>query len=394
MAEFVMPILGADMEAGTLVEWRKQLGDRVQRGDIIAEVESDKADIEVEVFLDGVIEKFLIEPGEKVAVGTPLAIIREDGGPPVTTGRPEAPKAAVSAPVEAPAPRHAARPVRTLGAPPVSPAARELARELGVDLSAVRGTGPDGRIQRRDVLDAAHTTQAAPSPPAPSGRPTDRQLRMRQAIAAAMARSAREIPHFHISSTIDMNHAVAWLREENARRPVTERLLYGVLLLKAVALALHDVPELNGTWRDDQAMPNEAVNIGVAISLRGGGLVAPAIHDTDKKSLSELMTGLRDLVKRARAGSLRSSEISDPTITLTSLGETGAEEVYGLIYPPQVALVGFGRLTDRVVPIDGTIVVRPTITATLSADHRVVDGHRGGVFLAAVERLLQEPQNL
>jgi pyruvate dehydrogenase E2 component (dihydrolipoamide acetyltransferase) len=393
MAEFLMPILGADMEAGTLVAWRKAAGDTVKRGDIIAEVESDKADIEVEVFVDGVIEKLLVEPGEKVPVGTPLALIRDAGVPLGRAARaPAPPVAAIPAPAPARPPRRTVEPAPggPVGAP-ATPAARELARELGVDLASVTGTGPDGRIQRRDVLNAAHGRR---TPAATTPSDVDRQRRMRQAIAATMSRSAREIPHFHVASTIDMNRAIEWLRDENARRPVAERLLYGVLLIKAIALALRDVPELNAIWSGDHAEPREAIHVGVAISLRGGGLVAPALHDTDRHSLGELMAQFRDLVRRARAGSLRSSELSDPTITLTSLGETGAEAVYGLIYPPQVALVGFGRLTDRVLPVDGTIAVRPTITATLSADHRVIDGHRASTYLAAVDRLLQEPEKL
>jgi pyruvate dehydrogenase E2 component (dihydrolipoamide acetyltransferase) len=270
----------------------------------------------------------------------------------------------------------------------VSPAARALAQELGVDVLTVHGTGPDGRIQRRDIEAAAAALKQAP--PAEDAR----QARMRQAIAAAMQHSAREIPHFHVSSTIDLGPAIEWLASENERRPIAERVLYGVLLVKAVALALRDVPELNGAWTDNALERKEAVHVGVAISLRGGGLVAPAIHDTDKLTLTELMSKFRDLVQRARAGSLRSSEMSDPTITVTSLGETGAESVMGLIYPPQVALVGFGRLTQRVLPIEGGIGVRPSVTATLSADHRVVDGHRGSIFLATLERLLQEPERL
>lgn len=389
MAEFLMPILGADMEAGTLVQWRKQPGDRVRRGDIIAEVESDKADIEVEVFLDGVIEKLLVELGVKVRVGTPLAIIREEAAPRARAKR----AAAEEVPAQPPPPlaRRVPPAAPAPGAAPISPAARALARELGIDLSTVAGTGPEGRIHRRDVLAAAHAARTVP-PTAPA--PTDRQARIRQTIAAAMSRSAREIPHFHVSSVVDMSRVVAWLRDENERRPVAERLLYGVLLLKAVALALRDVPELNALWSVDHAEPRQEVHVGLAISLRGGGLVAPAIHDTNKKSLGELMTEFRDLVQRARAGSLRSSEVSDPTITVTSLGETGADAVYGLIYPPQVALVGFGRLMDRVIPVDGAIGVHPTIMATLSADHRVIDGHRASVYLAALDRFLQEPTTL
>jgi pyruvate dehydrogenase E2 component (dihydrolipoamide acetyltransferase) len=208
-----------------------------------------------------------------------------------------------------------------------------------------------------------------------------------------MARSKREIPHYYLGTTIDMGRAVEWLTEENSRRPVTERLLYGVLLIKAVALALRQFPELNGFWKGG-AVPSPRIHVGVAISLRQGGLIAPAIHDTDTLSLGDLMQKLQDLVKRARAGTLRSSELSDSTITVTSLGEQGVDAVYGVIYPPQAALVGFGTLAQRPWIIDGAVVARPVVTATLSADHRVSDGHRGALFLAAIERLLQEPSTL
>ena len=381
------------MTAGTLVAWRKEPGDAVRRGDIIAEVESDKADVEVEIFMNGVLEKILVEPGEKVPVGTPLATIRLDPGEVEPAPAPAAPGPAAPAamPAAAPAPMPRAR----AGAPaegraPISPAARQLAAELHVDLAAVTGTGPEGRIQRRDVLAAAEAQRAA----APEAAPRDKQTRMRQAIAAAMMRSARDIPHFHLASTIDMGAATAWLAEENARRKIADRLLSGVLLIKATALALREVPELNASWIDERVVLHEAVHTGIAISLPGGGLVAPALHDADRQSLGDLMTNLRDLVMRARAGSLRSSEMSDPTVTITSLGEEGAEAVYGLIYPPQVALAGFGRLHEQPMSIGGQVVSRPVVVATLAADHRVADGHRGSRFLAAVERLLQTPEKL
>jgi pyruvate dehydrogenase E2 component (dihydrolipoamide acetyltransferase) len=217
---------------------------------------------------------------------------------------------------------------------------------------------------------------------------------MRQAIAGAMARSKREIPHYYLSTTIDMNRAMAWMAQANLKRQIEDRLVYGVLLLKAVALALHETPELNSGWIEGKAVLSANVHVGVAISLRGGGLVAPALHHTDRRSLDELMKAFRDLVQRARAGSLRSSELSDSTITVTSLGEQGVETVFGIIYPPQVALVGFGKLVERPWSSQGQIVSRPVITATLSADHRVSDGHRGGLFLAAIERKLQEPETL
>jgi pyruvate dehydrogenase E2 component (dihydrolipoamide acetyltransferase) len=392
MAEFVMPILGADMEAGTLVAWRKQPGDHITRGDIVAEVETEKGLIEVEIFTTGVLEKILIEPGTKVPVGTVLAVIREEG--------PSAPPAPAPAPAAAVAPRAAAPVIPRPVAPPlpesgagrlrISPAARKLAAELGVDPAGVHPTGPRGAVRLEDVQRAA-----APAPEAP--RPAvavDRLARMRQTIAAAMARSKREIPHYYLSTTIDMHRATTWLAEVNVKRPVTERLLPAVLLIKAVALALHEVPELNAVWADDRAVPCEAIHVGVAISLRQGGLVSPALHDTDRQSLDELMHNLRDLVRRTRAGSLRSSELSDPTITVTNIGEQGVESVFGIIYPPQVAIVGFGKIVERPRSVDGQIVSRPVVTATLSGDHRVTDGHRGALFVAAVDRRLQEPDRL
>jgi pyruvate dehydrogenase E2 component (dihydrolipoamide acetyltransferase) len=209
-----------------------------------------------------------------------------------------------------------------------------------------------------------------------------------------MTRSKREIPHFYLGQTIDMSNAIAWLAQENLRRPVTERLLHGVLFVKAVALALREVPELNAVWEGDQVVRRDDVNVGVAVALRGGGLVAPAIHDTDRLTLDELMHAFRDLVSRARSWSLRSSEMTDPTITVTSLGERGVETVFGVIFPPQVAIVGFGALVERPWLADGQLLVCPVVNASLSADHRVTDGHRASAFLAAVDRYLQEPETL
>ena len=216
---------------------------------------------------------------------------------------------------------------------------------------------------------------------------------MRHAIGTLMARSKREIPHYYLSTTIDLSAPVGWLADANAARPVTERLLPAALLLKATALAVHDVPAMNGFW-DDGFRPSTAVHLGVAISLRGGGLVAPAIHDADQLALASLMAALRDLVQRTRAGTLRNSEMSDPTITVSNLGDQGVEEVFGVIYPPQVALVGFGKILQRPWAADGMLGVRPTVRATLAGDHRVSDGRDGARFLAAVDRLLQNPEAL
>jgi pyruvate dehydrogenase E2 component (dihydrolipoamide acetyltransferase) len=367
-----MPILGADMSAGTLIAWRKQPGDTVRRGEIIAEVETEKGLIDVEVFTSGVIEKLLVQPGETVPTGTVLAVIHEEAGAPVVP---------VAAELAAPRLR-------------ISPAARRLAEQLGVDIAALRGTGPESAITLEDVEQAAAAAKPAVTEPTRPRVGADRPARMRQTIAAAMARSKREIPHYYLSTNIDMHRAMTWVAEENLKRPVPERLLYGVLLLKAVALALREVPELNAVWRGGEAIRSQAVHVGVAIALRGGGVVAPALHDADRQGLADLMRNFRDLVRRARAGEFRSSELSDPTITVTSLGEQGVEAVFGIIYPPQVAIVGFGKVVERPWVAEGTIVARPVMTASLSADHRVSDGHRGGLFLAAVNRLLQEPARL
>ena len=390
MADLVMPVLGADMKAGELVAWLKQPGDRVQKGDVFAEVDTEKAVVEVESMFSGVIERLLLSPGDKVPVGAVMAVVRAEG--------PEA--AAAAAPAVAPpaaaqrlaGPRPTIAPAAAAGRLRVSPVAQKLAEEKGIDLSTVAGTGPGGRVMLRDVEEAATRVVARPAAAAPA--PADRALRMRQSIAAAMSRSHREIPHFHVESVIDMSRAIAWLTAENARRPVAERLLYGVLLIKAAALALRKVPEANAVWAGDHVESKAEVHVGVAIALPGGGLVAPAIHATDKLSLGELMAKLRDLVQRARVGRLRSSEVSDPTITVTSLGEQGAESVFGLIYPPQVALVGFGRLTERPWVVEGRPELRKVIHASLAADHRALDGYRGSVYLAEVERLLQEPESL
>lgn len=386
MAEFLMPTLGSDMTEGTLVVWKKKVGDRVVKGEIIAEVDTEKAAIEIESFHTGLIERLITRPGDKVPVGTVMAIIREEGEPaakvaveakPEMKPVPQAPPSAAGRTIPSPAPGP--------GRLRISPAARQLATELGVDPSTLQGTGPDGAITREDVQRTAAARLETP---------IDRQARMRQTIAAAMARSKREIPHYYLSTTIDMGRAMTWLKEENLKRPVADRLLYGVLLIKAVALALRQVPELNGLWKGNAAVQSPDIHVGVAVSLRQGGLVAPAIHHTDKLSLGELMNRFLDVVKRARAGTLRSSELSDPTITVTSLGEQGVETVFGVIYPPQVALVGLGKIVERPWVIEGQVVSRPVVTASLSADHRVTDGHRGGLFLSAVDRLLQEPGQL
>lgn len=403
MTDFLMPKLGADMATGTLVAWRKKPGDPIRRGDLMAEVDTDKGVIEIEAFADGVLDTYLVAPGASVPVGTALAKIRDQETTSATSSGvrlaerlPPSPSIQeVTAPgTELPT----ADASHDLSRLRISPSARHRARELGVDPEKVHGTGRGGAITREDIEQAANAKLLTPiaittdSPKA--AEPVDRQLRMRQAIAAAMSRANREIPHYYLTSTIVMRSALDWLNSHNETRPVADRLLYAVLLLKATALALKEVPDLNAFWQEDRLVVQPSIHLGIAISQRGGGLIAPALHDADKKSLGELMNEFRDLAARVRSGGLKSSELADPTITLTNLGERGAEAVYGVIYPPQVALVGFGRIIERPWCVNGQVIACPLMTATLAGDHRATDGHRGGLLLAAIDRLLQEPASL
>lgn len=405
MGDFCMPSLGADMEAGTLVEWHVAPGAHVKRGDIVVLVETQKGIVEVEIWETGTIERLLVTPGTKVPVGTVLATVRaDDARAPASTPAP----APVPAPRAAPAPPPPAANGDVVkiasnghGHVRASPAARQLARERGVDIARLHGTGPHGAVTRGDVEHAAAPPPAspakAPSPPPPTSPAPARASgndAMRRAIAAAMTRSKREIPHYYLSSEIDVHRALAWLDAENVRRSIDQRLVLAPLLLKATALALRDVPELNGFYVDETFRPSQAIHLGVAISLRQGGLVAPAIHDVDRWSVGDIMVALRDLVARVRAGKLKSSEMTDPTITVTSLGDHGADAVFGVIYPPQVALVGFGTPRERPWAENGLLGVRPVVIASLAADHRVSDGHRGARFLATVARRLSEPEKL
>ncbi|MDO9586999.1 MAG: dihydrolipoamide acetyltransferase family protein [Brevundimonas sp.] len=391
MGEFLMPSLGADMEAGTLVEWLVKPGDVVKRGDIVAVVETQKGAIEIEIFDAGVVEQLLVQPNATVPVGTPLALLRGEGE--AASVQPPAPEPpAGPEPTITPAPSVTPTPPSPPAGSPgerpkASPAARRRAGELGVDITVV-DPGPDGIIEVADI------EAALPRPPSQAGKPRFDFAEMRAAIAAAMSRSKREIPHYYLSDTIDMAAAEGWLAGINADRPPDRRLLTGVLFVKAVGKAARAYPEFNGLFVDGVFRPAPAVHVGLAIALRGGGLAAPAIHDVADLDLDTLMARTRDLVARVREGRFRSSEIADPTITVSSMGDRGVEALFGVIYPPQVAIVGFGKVVRRPWIVEGAVTPRPVATVTLAADHRVSDGHRGGLFLAEIGRLLQTPEAL
>jgi pyruvate dehydrogenase E2 component (dihydrolipoamide acetyltransferase) len=365
-SEFRLPALGADMDEGTLLEWHVAPGARVKRGDVVAVVETDKGAIDVEIFMDGVVRELVVAPGTRVPVGTVLARVEVDG--------------------------------RDEGRARVTPAARRRARELKVDVEGVKGTGPDGAITIEDVERAQPSPPASARAPQPSptrvGEAAGEGERMREAIAAAMSRSKREIPHYYLSHTVDVTPATAWLAAHNTAAPVTERLLFAALLIKAVALACRELKGFSGYYRDGCYAEAPAVHVGVAVALRGGGLVAPAIMDTADKPLVALMDDFRALVTRARAGRLRASELAAPTIVLTSLGEDSVEAVFPIIQPPQVAIVGAGGVVERPWTVDGRVVPRQVLTLSLGADHRVTDGRLGAQFLARMAAQLVQPGSL
>jgi pyruvate dehydrogenase E2 component (dihydrolipoamide acetyltransferase) len=431
MTDFLMPALGADMTTGELVHWHVKPGDTVRRGDVVAVVETHKGAIDVEVFLDGVIDE-LAPLHVPLPVGARLARVRAPGqagaegagqvaaegaGAAAVAPRPPASAASPAAPVTGAAAKRSDALRRR-----ASPAARRRARELQVALDTLAGTGAGGAIRLADVERAHHglgdvaagasegvaaegasveraaaataagpiTAPAEPAAKAPAFDPGA----MRLAIGNAMARSKREIPHYYLSEPVPMRRALDWLRAHNEAVPVTQRLLPAALLLKAVARALLAVPGLNGHHVDGAFKPAAAVHAGVAIRLRGGGLIAPALHDAQDQPLPQLMAALASLVQRARSGGLRSSELTDPTVTVTALGEQGATAVFGVIHPPQVALVGFGRVQERAWVDEGRVLAMPVVEASLSADHRASDGLTGSAFLAELCAQLQQPETL
>jgi len=410
MSLFLMPSLGADMEEGTLIEWLKKPGDFVRRGDVIAVVETQKGAIEVEIFQEGRLSKVLVAPGTKVPVGAPVAEL-EDGAGVAQSAMGEGPDAdAAPKAADLESARAAKTPVAPATAVPsktveprpasagsrkVSPAARKLAVDQGLNLDAISGSGPDGAIVFVDVERAIKQPGAKGKPLLPSAaRVAQPQSEMRKAIAAAMSRSKREIPHYYLSHTLDISAAQEWLAQCNSVRPPLERVLFAALLIKATAKAAATTPGFNGLFLKDAFQPRTDVNVGMAISTRGGGLIAPGIRNADTISLTDIMEKLRDLVTRTRTGRLRSSELTDPTITISSLGERGVDTLYGVIHPPQVAIVGFGAPAVRPWVVDGRVVARPVLTMTLAADHRVTDGHYGSQFLSAMATNLQSPEAL
>lgn len=385
MIELRMPSFGADMDAARFVQWHATPGQPLKRGDVVAVVETQKGAIDVELWQDGTMARLVAQPGQQIPVGELLAVLAGEGedwhtlaaepvaSPPVPTA--EAPPAQPLTPPASTAPstRHAR----------VSPAARQRAQALGLDIEALATQAGARAVTLADVDRAAAgtaTTHAGPT----------RSTAMRTAIGAAMTHSWREIPHYHVGCEIVVEAPLRALEAFNRERPVTERALFAAVLLRAVAQALEDTPTLNGRFENGVFQPADAVHLGVVTSLRGGGLVVPTVHDAQRLSLGELMAALRAVLERARTGQLRSSDLADSTLSVSHLGDLGADSVQGVIYPPQVALVGLGRVALRPAVVGGQVVAARTLHASLAGDHRVSDGLVGSRFLAALDALLNQ----
>jgi len=402
MSLFRMPSLGADMESAVLVEWKVDVGDEVKKGQVIAEIEASKGIIEIEVFEDGVVEKFLVEEETECAVGTPMAVIRtsdeaevaiDDAKPKELKPKIE-PQEAIEVETKEKIIQHADdTTVQTSTRIKASPAARKRAKELGVDLAIAAKTAT-GFIKLEDVEKAASVAsrEVSEKKPKTKDEKTGSDHSMRQAIAAAMSKANSEIPHYYLSTSINMSAALNRLEERNRTHSIKERILPAALLIHAAVQILKEVPELNGFWRNGKHEISDSINPGFAIALRKCGLLTPAILNAQDMDLVQTMQSMGDLIQRTRASKLRGSELSEQTITITNLGDLGVETVFGVIYPPQVALIGFGKITDSPWAEGDSLSVRKVMQATLAGDHRATDGRTGATYLSKLKNYLEHPE--
>lgn len=347
-----MPSLGADMDQGKLMKWLIKPGDEIKKGQAIAVVETTKSTVEIESFKEGKVLELIGKEGEEIRVGSSIATFEISEG----------------------ARRN------------VSPAARRLALDHGVKLEDIVGSGPGGSVELRDI-EKLITPMKTPEKPS-SG------TNLRAAIAQAMGRSKKEIPHYYLRNRVSLDGLMAWIDEKNAHLPPEQRLMIPVALLRAVALALKENPAMNGYFEKDLFSPKESIHLGMTIALKNGGVLVPAILECHQLTLSELNLAFKSLLQRSRNGELKNRELTEGTFTVTYLGDLGCDEVLGIIYPPQVAVLGIGRIHKEAVVVNGELRAGFVIQVTLSADHRVSDGLMGARFLASVERFLTNPHLL
>lgn len=410
MPDVLMPRLSDTMEEGVLTAWHKRAGDPVHRGDVLADIDTDKATMELEAYDDGILTRVLVDEGTTVPIGTPIAVI---GTPSDTDGAAE-PADTTAEPVEQPG-----RPPAPAAAPAVpaalraSPLARRLAREHGLDLASIPGSGPHGRVTRADI-DAAIASKtstsaplAAPAPPLPpvaqptvppaaAGPDTDEVplTRVRALTARRLAASAQQAPHFYLTRVVDAGALAAFRGQVNSDLADTDvRVSVTDLLVKACAQVLARHPEVNSSWAEDRLLRHHRIHVGIAVAL-DDGLIVPVIHDADRKSLSQVSREAHELAERARAGRLSLDEIIGGTFTISNLGMYGIDQFTAVINPPEAAILAVGATTETPIVRDGQLTVGTTMTLTLSIDHRVLDGATGSRFLADLTALLQHPARI
>ena len=410
-----MPQMGYDMKEGTLVRWLKSEGSTVEMGEPIAEIETDKAVVEFESYVAGVLQALVVAEGTTVAVGEPIAVVGEAGEEiPERAAEPATPVSNATAPQTAPSPAEAPVEQSPAAAPTgetrASPVARRLAEERGIELSQIEGTGPGGRVTKDDVLGFDGAPRAAvplgpaqaevPQPDAgaaavqaPQGEKVPLS-RMRQQIARVTVRSKQEKPHFYVSSEIDMTGAME-LREQVNRALSDQGVRVSVndLIIKGCVEALKIYPKFNAFFEEDALRMNEEINIGIAIAEEEG-LIVPAIMDCGEKSLKEIAVASKDLAERAKSGTLHPQEYTGGTFAISNLGMFDVTSFVAIIHPPQTAVLAAGTVSKRPVVVDDEIAIAQMMTATLSADHRIVDGAEGARFIVEVKRLLENPLEL
>ena len=402
----VMPQMGFDMQEGTIVRWLKAEGDEVTRGEPIAEIETDKAIVEMEAYASGVLLATVVGEGETVPVGQTIAVIGTPGEPLPDLGAAPAAPAEAEAPQEAAPVAEEARPVaeaQPASAEQVraSPLARRLAEERGIDLAQVRGSGPGGRVTRDDVL--AHESQAAEPAAAPVAQAApvsagdDAEVvqlsRMRQTIARRTAQSMQEAPHFYVTADIDMTQALSIRQQLNEKLAGEARVSINDMIIKACALALVKYPAFNSSFQGDHLLVHKQVNIGVAAALEQGLLVL-SVGDCRDKSLADISKASREVVERAQAGVLREEDYSGGTFSISNMGMFDVDAFSAIIYPPQAAVIAVGTVRKQPVVRDDQITIAQVMKATLSTDHRVADGAQAAEFIVEVKRLLENPVNL
>ncbi len=415
MAELIsMPKLGFDMREGTLVEWSKKVGDSVAEGEVIAIIETDKANVEVTSFKAGVLRQVLVESGTVVPIGKPIAVIGAADEPidlaalGVEEAAPTPKKEAPAAPVPAQAAFAPQEPVVTQTGPVIaSPVARRMADELGIDLHQVAGAGPEGRITKRDIEEFVKQRSAVPAPKKaapppiaiPSVVPTGEEYRveplspMRQTISRRMTESKQQAPHFYITSEIDMEAALALRKQMNALLPENEAISVNDLLVKAAAASLRQFPNLNASFAGAEIHVHEHVNIGIAVA-REVGLVTTVLKDADKKTLAQIAAESRELIARAREGRMRAEEMVGGTLNISNLGMFDVEHFIAIISPPQAAVLAIGSIRQVPVVKDGQLSVGARMKVTISADHRVTDGAEAARFMQALKAALEQPMRL